>query len=105
MIGPVPTVTSMGSTSISLTWSVPPSLGQVEDYEVTWQVVTGLSEISGSNNLESSGLITETSYTMEDLLTSTVYSITVVANTNITNQKTINQPIISFTGTNLEICG
>ena len=87
-------MTSVKSTSISLTWSIPSSLVKVESYEVMWQDVTGHPD----SDIESSGSITETSYIIEGLLTTTVYSITVAANTNITYQRSISEPIISYTG-------
>ena len=90
-------MTSVESTSISLTWSIPSSLVKVESYEVMWQDVTGHPKKSDSD-IESSGSITETSYTIEGLLTTTVYSVTVAANTNITYQRSISEPIITYTG-------
>ena len=78
-------VTSITSTSISLSWSVP-SGSVVTSYEVMWQA---LSDGGGSGT---SGSITSTSHSIQELESNTVYSVTVTV-TNAAGS-TVSQPII-----------
>ena len=82
---PTVNVTSITSTSISLSWSVP-SGSVVTSYEVMWQA------LSDSGECGISGSITSTSYTIQELESNTVYSITVTV-TNVAGS-TVSQPII-----------
>ena len=84
-------VASISATSISLSWSVP-SDSLVISSQVIWQVVDSSSGAFGS-----SGSLTDTSYTIEGLVTTTIYNITVIV-TN-TAGSTESQPIIVSTGT------
>ena len=79
-------VTAITSTSISLVWSVP-SGSVVTSYEVMWQALS-----SGDGGSGTSGSITSTSYTIQDLESNTVYTVTVT----VTNPagSTVSQPII-----------
>ena len=85
------TVASISATSISLSWSVP-SDSVVISSQVIWQVVDSSIGAFGS-----SGSLTDTSYTIEGLVTTTIYNITVIV-TN-TAGSTESQPIIVSTGT------
>ena len=78
-------VTSITSTSISLSWSVP-SGSVVTSYEVMWRP---LSDGGGSGT---SGSITSTSYTIQELESNTVYSVTVTVTT--VAGSTVSQTII-----------
>ena len=84
-------VASISATSISLSWSVP-SDSVVISSQVIWQVVD-----SNIGAFGSSGSLTDTSYTIEGLVTTTIYNITVIV-TN-TAGSTESQPIIVSTGT------
>ena len=84
-------VASISATSISLSWSVP-SDSVVISSQVIWQVVDSSIGAFGS-----SGSLTDTSYTIEGLVTTTIYNITVIV-TN-TAGSTESQPIIVSTGT------
>ena len=84
-------VASISATSISLSWSVP-SDSVVISSQVIWQVVDSSSGAFGS-----SGSLTDTSYTIEGLVTTTIYNITVIV-TN-TAGSTESHPIIVSTGT------
>ena len=70
-------VTPITATSISLSWSVP-SDSVVTSSEVIWQVLSTTDDDEGSGT---SGNITSTSYTIQELESGTNYSIAVtVAN-------------------------
>ena len=85
---PTVNVTSITSTSISLSWSVP-SGSVVTSYEVMWQALSSGDDDGGSGT---SGSITSTSYTIQELESNTVYSVTVTV-TNAAGS-TVSQPII-----------
>ena len=80
-------VTSITSTSISLSWSVP-SGSVVTSYEVMWR------QLSSNDDRESgiSGSIASTSYTIQELKSNTVYSVTVTVSNAAGS--TVSQPII-----------
>ena len=80
-------VTSITSTSISLSWSVP-SGSVVTSYEVMWRALSS-NDGGGSG---SSGSITSTSHSIQELESNTVYSVTVTV-TNVAGS-TVSQPII-----------
>ena len=85
---PSVSVTSITAASISLCWSVPS--GSVTSYEVMWRETdSGATEMT-------SGSLTDTSYTIEQLDSTTIYTIIVTA----TNQAgdTDSLPITSKTG-------
>ena len=65
-------VTSITATSISLSWSVP-SDSAVTSYEVMWRETD-----SGATEMTSDSL-TDTSYTIEQLDSTTIYTIIVTA--------------------------
>ena len=110
---PFVTVISATSTSISLSWSVP-SDSVVDNYVVTWQeissnAISGDSDYSETNGSAggdpitmadgdsgTSGSITDTSYTMEGLKSSTNYIITVTV-TNAAGSR-VSYPIRITTG-------
>ena len=81
-------VTSISSTSISFSWSVP-SGSVVTSYEVMWRALSSGDDDGGSGT---SGSITSTSYTIQELESNTVYNVTVTA-TNAAGS-TDSQPII-----------
>ena len=83
-------VASISATSISLSWTVP-SDSVVISSQVIWQVVDSSIGAFGS-----SGSLTDTSYTIEGLVTTTIYNITVIV-TN-TAGSTESHPIIVSTG-------
>ena len=83
-------VTSIAATSISLSWSVP-SDSVVTSYEVMWRETD-----SGSTEM-TSGSLTDTSYTIEQLDSTTIYTVTVTA-TNQAGISTDSLPIIISTG-------
>ena len=85
---PTVNVTSISSTSISLSWSVP-SGSVVTSYEVMWRALSSGDDDGGSGT---SGSITSTSYTIQELESNTVYSVTVTV-TNAAGS-TVSQPII-----------
>ena len=86
-------VTSITDTSISLSWSVP--IGPVvTSYEVL------LKEAGSGATETTSGILTDTKYTIEMLERSTIYTITVTA-MNPTGS-TESMPIMISTGTILQ---
>ena len=115
-----PHVTAMSatSTSISLSWSVP-SDSVVTSYEVTWREISsggsgnstaeandgsgttgstggGPTTVSGDGESGTSGSITDTSYTIEELRNSTSYVITVTVTNAAGN--TVSHSIRTTTG-------
>ena len=84
-------VTSITSTSISLSWSVPSS-SVVTRYEVMWQALSSGDQANDDGGSGTSGSITSTSYTIQELESNTVYSVTVTV-TNVAGS-TVSQPII-----------
>ena len=89
-------VVSITATSISLSWSVP-SDSVVTSSKVTWQ------ELSSSGITYTSGSITDTSYTIGGLKSTTVYNITITVTNTIVS--TDSHPIIISTGTEcMAIC-
>ena len=88
---PTVSVTSITSTSISLSWSVP-SGSVVTSYEVMWRALSSGDEANDDGGSETSGSITSTSYTIQELESNTVYSVTVTV-TNAAGS-TVSQPII-----------
>ena len=68
-------VTTTTATSISLSWSVP-SGSVVTNSEVLWRVF-GSSSTTEADGSGTSGSITSTSYTIQELESGTKYSITV----------------------------
>ena len=84
-------VTSTTATSISLSWSVP-SGSVVTSYEVMWRVLSSGDEANDNGGSGTSGSITSTSYTLQELESNTVYSVTVTV-TNAAGS-TVSQPII-----------
>ena len=96
-------MTSITATSISLSWTSAGS--EVTSSEVMWRVFRGDDGSGGGSTTEtdeddegsgSSGSITSTSYTVQDLKSSTNYSLTVTV-TNVAGS-TISKPIIIATG-------
>ena len=86
---PSVSVTSITATSISLSWSVP-SGPVVTSYEVMWhEAGSGMTEMT-------SGSLTDTSYTIEQLDSTTIYTITVIAINSAGN--TDGLPVIISTG-------
>ena len=77
-------VTSITATSISFSWSVP--CGTI--YEVMWRALSS----GDDGDSGTSGSITSTSYTIQDLKSNTVYSVTVTV--TIAAGTTVSQPII-----------
>ena len=90
-VQPSVTVTSITSTSISLFWSVS-SGSVVTSYEVMWRVLSSGDEANDDRRSRTSDSITSTSYTIEELESNTVYSVTVTV-TNAAGS-TVSQPII-----------
>ena len=85
-------VTSIAATSISLSWSVPSdSVVTSYMYEVMWRETDG-----GATEMTSDSL-TDTSYTIEQLDSTTIYTITVTA-TNQAGNSTDSLPVIISTG-------
>ena len=80
-------MTTITATSISLSWSIP-SGSVVTSYEVMWRALS-TNDDGGSGT---SGSITSTSYTIQELESNTVYSVTVTV-TNAAGS-TISHPII-----------
>ena len=68
-------VTSISANSISLSWSVP-SDSAVTSSEVVWQV--GSSNSSSSETVMTSGNLSDTNYTIEQLESATIYIITII---------------------------
>ena len=62
-----------------------------------WQALNGTHQF----DRDTSGIITDTSYTLEGLEDTTVYNITVTAHSEVFDN-TISQPVIAFTGMNLK---
>ena len=88
------TVDSLTASSISLSWSVP-SGSVVISFEVSWRAVNsdgGTTEADGDERGRTSGSITDTSYTIGELESGTLYSITVKATNGAGS--TVSQPII-----------
>ena len=85
-------VTSIIATSISLSWSVPSGL-EVTSYEVMWRTLSSGDEADDDGGSGTSGHITATSYTIQDLESFTIYSITVT----VINEDgyAVSQPIIT----------
>ena len=87
---PSVSVSSITATSISLSWSVP-SDSVVTSYEVMWRETdSGATEMT-------SGSLTDASYTIEQLDSTTIYTITVAA-ANSAGISTDSLPIIISTG-------
>ena len=82
------TVTSITATSISLSWSVP-SGSVVTSSEVMWR------EASSGTSEGTSGSLTDTSYTIDQLESTTIYTITVTVSN--TAGSTDSQPVIIST--------
>ena len=82
-------VTSITATSISLSWSVL-SDSVVTSYEVMWRETD-----SGATEMTSDSL-TDTSYTIEQLDSTTIYTITVTASNTAGNTDSL--PVIISTG-------
>ena len=82
----VSAVTSITATSISLSWSVP-SGSVVTSSEVMWR------EASSGTSEGTSGRLTDTSYTINQLKMATKYTITVTVSN--TAGSTDSQPITS----------
>ena len=84
---PSVSVTSITATSISLSWSVP-SGSVVTSSEVMWR------EASSGTSEGTSGRLTDTSYTIDQLESNTIYTITVTVSNTV---GTDSQPIIIST--------
>ena len=84
----VSAVTAITATSISLSWSVP-SGSVVTSSEVMWR------EASSGTSEGTSGSLTDTSYTIDQLESNTDYTITVTVSN--TAGSTDSQPIIIST--------
>ena len=89
---PTVSVTSTTATSISLSWSVP-SGSEVTSYEVMWRALSSGDKANDDGGSGTSGSITSTSYTIQELESNTVYNITVT----VTNAAgiAVSQPIIT----------
>ena len=85
---PSVTVTSITATSISLSWSVP-SGSVVTSSEVMWR------EASSGTSEGTSGRLTDTSYTIDQLESNTIYNITVTVSNTVGS--TDSQPVIIST--------
>ena len=68
-------VTSISANSISLSWSVPSDSAETSS-EVVWQV--GSSNSSSSETVMTSGNLSDTNYTIEQLESATIYIITII---------------------------
>ena len=68
-------VTSISANSISLSWSVPSDSAETSS-EVAWQV--GSSNSSSSETVMTSGNLSDTNYTIEQLESATIYIITII---------------------------
>ena len=86
-------VTLITATSISLSWSVP-SGSVVTSSEVLWRVF-GSSSTTEADGSGTSGSITSTSYTIQELESGTNYSITVTVANAAGN--TVSHPILIAT--------
>ena len=84
----VSAVTSITATSISLSWSVP-SGSVVSSSEVMWR------EASSGTSEGTSGSLTDTSYTIDQLESTTIYNITVTVSNTV--GRTDSQPVIIST--------
>ena len=78
-------VTCITATSITLSWSVP-SGSVFTSYEVMWRALSSGDGVSGT-----SSSITSTSYTIEELESNTVYSVTVTV-TNVYSREYCQNP-------------
>ena len=85
---PSVSVTAITATSISLSWSVP-SGSVVTSSEVMWR------EASSGTSEGTSGSLTDTSYTIDQLESNTIYTITVTVSN--TAGSTDSQPVIIST--------
>ena len=88
---PSVTVTSITSTSISLSWSVPNG-SVVTSYEVMWRALSSGDEANDDGRNRTSDSITSTNYTIQELKSNTVYSVTVTV-TNMAG-RAVSQPVI-----------
>ena len=86
---PSVSVSSITATSISLSWSD----SVVTSYEVMWRETD-----SGTTEMIS-GSLTDTSYTIEQLDSTTIYTVTVTATNQAGNTDSL--PVIISTGTPL----
>ena len=68
-------VTYISANSISLSWSVPSDSAETSS-EVVWQV--GSSNSSSSETVMTSGNLSDTNYTIEQLESATIYIITII---------------------------
>ena len=89
---PSVSVTSTTSTSISLSWSVP-SGSVMTSYEVMWRALSSGDEANDDGGSGTSGSITSTSYTIQELETFTIYNITVTSINDV--GITVSKPIIT----------
>ena len=73
-----PSITTVNpsTSSISLSWSVP-SGSVVTSYEVMWRALSSGDEANDDGGSGTSGSITSTSYTVQELESNTIYNITV----------------------------
>ena len=88
---PTVRVSSISSTSISLSWNVPNG-SVVTSYEVMWQALSSGDEANDDGGSGTIGSITSTSYTIQELESLTIYSVTVTVINDI--GITVSQPII-----------
>ena len=88
---PTVNVTSITATSISLSWCLS-SGSVVTSYEVMWRALSSGDEANDDGGSGTSGSMTSTSYTIQELESNTVYSVTVTV-TNAAGS-TVSQPII-----------
>ena len=93
-VEPSVSVVSITTTSISFSWSVPTNQ-MVTSSEVMWQASSSGGPTTRAESEGSSGRITDTSYTIEDLESSTTYIITVTV-TNVAGSTT-SQPLMVTT--------
>ena len=91
---PSVSVTAITFTSISLSWSVP-SGSVVTSSEVMWK------EASSGTSEGTSGTLTDTSYTIDQLESTTIYNITVTVSN--TAGSTDSQPVIISTSNSHKI--
>ena len=68
-------VTYISANSISLSWSVPSDSAETSS-EVVWQV--GSSNSSSSETVMTSGNLSDTNYTIEQLESASIYIITII---------------------------
>ena len=88
---PTVNVTSITFTSISLSWSIPNG-SVMTSYAVMWRALNSGDVTNDDGGSRTSGSITSTSYTIQELESNTVYSVTVTV-TNAAGS-TVSQPII-----------